>query len=126
MGRLTEAQRAQLRELGQLYRAELPAKLAVIAGVAASLRTEGWDSSRLESLYHLVHKLTGSAAVYGLGALSTAAAEMETWTLSALASAASEERFRELMARLEALDRAVSGLKRGEPLAGAGRGGRGP
>lgn len=126
MGKLTEAQRAQLRELGRSYKAELPAKLAAIAGVAASLRTEGWDSSRLESLYQLVHKLTGSAAIYGLGGLSTAAAEMETWTLSALASAASEERFRELTARLEALDRAVSRLKRGGPLAGAGRGGRGP
>jgi HPt (histidine-containing phosphotransfer) domain-containing protein len=126
MGKLTDAQRAQLRELETSYRAELPAKLADIAAVAASLRTEGWDSSRLETLYQLAHKLTGSAAIYGFGALSTAAAEMETWTLSALASAASEERFRELTARLEAIDRAVSGLTRGGPLAGAGRGGRGP
>jgi HPt (histidine-containing phosphotransfer) domain-containing protein len=126
MGKLTDAQRAQLRELGKLYRAELPAKIADIAGVAGSLRTDGWESSRLESLYQLAHKLTGSAAIYGFGALSTAAAEMETWTLSALASAASEERFRELTARLEALDRAASDLERGGPLAGAGRGGREP
>jgi HPt (histidine-containing phosphotransfer) domain-containing protein len=126
MGKLTDTQRAQLRELEKSYQADLPAKLAAIAGVAASLRTDGWESSRLESLYHLAHKLTGSAAIYGFGALSSAAAEMEMWTLSALASAASEERFRELTARLEALDRAVSGLKRGGPLAGAGREGRDP
>jgi HPt (histidine-containing phosphotransfer) domain-containing protein len=118
MGKLTDAQRAQLRELEKSYQADLPAKLAAIVGVAASLRTDGWEISRLESLYQLAHKLTGSAAIYGFGALSSAAAEMETWTLSALASAASEDRFRELTARLEALDRAVSGLKRDGPLGG--------
>jgi hypothetical protein len=72
--RLTEAQRAELEALRQSYRAELPAKLGQIAGAVDALHT-GWEKAHLEALYDLIHKLTGSAAIYGFGQISHAAGE---------------------------------------------------
>ena len=108
MGKLTEGQRAQLKALQQAYRAELPVKRDLIAGVVAALQTEGWDQARMRSLHDLIHKLTGSAAIYGLDALSRAAAELETWTLAALTAAPAEECWRQLPALLTVLDEAFA------------------
>ena len=105
MTRLTEAQRAELEALRQSYRAELPAKLGQIAGAVDALHT-GWEKAHLEALYDLIHKLTGSAAIYGFGQISHAAGELESWALEALDGGLPEARRLELTALMSALQEA--------------------
>ena len=112
MTRLTEAQRAELEALRQSYRAELPAKLGQIAGAVDALHT-GWEKAHLEALYDLIHKLTGSAAIYGFGEISRAAGELESWALEALDGGLSEARRLELSALMSALQEAFSREARG-------------
>jgi HPt (histidine-containing phosphotransfer) domain-containing protein len=100
--RLTEAQRAELEALRQTYRAELPAKLGQIAGAVDALHT-GWGKAHLEALYDLIHKLTGSAAIYGFGQISHAAGELESWVLEALDGGLPEARRLELTALMSPL-----------------------
>ena len=108
MARLTEAQRAQLEALRQSYRAELPAKLQLIGGAAETLNAGGWEKAHLMAFYELVHKLAGSAAIYGFGAISRAAGEIESWTLAALDGRLPEDRRLELSALMGALREAFA------------------
>ena len=105
MTRLTEAQRAQLETLRQAYRAELPAKLGLIGGAVEALHA-GWERAQLQALYDLIHKLTGSAAIYGFGQISHAAGELESWALEALDGGLPEARRLELTALMSALQEA--------------------
>jgi HPt (histidine-containing phosphotransfer) domain-containing protein len=106
--RLTEAQRAELEALRQSYRAELPAKLGLIGGEVDALHT-GWEKAHLAALYDLIHKLTGSAAIYGFADISRAAGELESWALEALDGGLPEARRLELTALMSALQEAFSG-----------------
>jgi HPt (histidine-containing phosphotransfer) domain-containing protein len=103
--RLTEAQREQLEALRQLYRAELPAKLGLIGGAVDALHA-GWEKAHLEALYDLIHKLTGSAAIYGFADISRAAGDLESWALQALDRGLPEARRLELTALMSALQEA--------------------
>ena len=105
MTRLTEAQRAELEALRQSYRAELPAKLGLIGGAVDALHG-GWEKAHLEALYDLIHKLTGSAAIYGFGDISRAAGDLETWALQALDGGVPEARRLQLTALMRALQEA--------------------
>ena len=108
MARLTEAQRAQLDALRQSYRAELPEKLGLIGGAVDTLHAGGWETGQLQELYHLIHKLAGSAAIYGFGGISRAAGDIESWALEALDGRLTEERRPELVTLMHALREAFS------------------
>jgi chemotaxis protein histidine kinase CheA len=97
MAELTEAQRAQLEALRRSYLAELPQKLGLIVETAAALQASGREPA-LRSLHHLLHNLTGSAAVYGFDSISEAARDVEAWTVSAMEGGSAES-----IARLAAL-----------------------
>jgi HPt (histidine-containing phosphotransfer) domain-containing protein len=105
--RLTEAQRAELDGLRRSYEAELPEKLVLVAEAAEALRRGGWKLSDLEALYHLIHRLAGSAAMYGFDSVSRSAAELETWALAALDTGLSDARRDELPPLLGALRQAL-------------------
>ena len=108
MTRLTEAQRAEFDALRQLYEAELPDKLELIAGAADALRAGGWDKPDLQAFYLLIHKLTGSAAIYGFDGISRAAGDLETWALAALEGGVPEPRRVELVPLVGALQDAFA------------------
>jgi CheY-like chemotaxis protein len=98
--------RRRLRELQHAYRAELPRKLQLIADDAAAVRAGDWDRERLQSLYEHIHRLAGSAAIYGFDRISRAAGDLELWTLAALAHGDLQRRPSDLDELLGALDRA--------------------
>jgi len=106
VARLTEAQRAQLEALRQSYRAELPAKLGLIGGAVDTLHAGRWEKAHLQALYDLIHKLTGSAAIYGFEEISRAAGDLESWALQALDGGLPDERRLELTALMSALQEA--------------------
>ncbi len=106
--RLTEAQRAQLEALRQSYRAELPAKLQLIGGAVETLYEGGWEKTHLMAFYELVHKLAGSAAIYGFSGISHAAGKIESWTLAALDGGLPEDRRLELSSLMGALQDAFA------------------
>jgi len=108
MTQLTEAQRAELEALRRSYRAELPAKLGLIGGAVHTLHAGGWEKEHLQALYDLIHKLTGSAAIYGFGDISRAAGDLESWALQALDGDLHEARRLELTPLMSALQEAFS------------------
>jgi two-component system, OmpR family, response regulator len=71
--RLKEARREDLANLRRMYAADLPERLRAIEAAADSLRDNGWDGQVAASLYDMVHRLAGSAAIYGFPAVSEAA-----------------------------------------------------
>jgi HPt (histidine-containing phosphotransfer) domain-containing protein len=119
VARLTDAQRAQLEALRQSYRAELPAKLGLI-GVAVEALHAGWERARLQALYDHIHKLTGSAAIYGFRDISRAAGDLESWALQALDGGLPEARRLELAALMSALQEAFRASET-PPSGGPGR-----
>ena len=105
---LTDAQRAQLDALRAMYRAELPQKVEAVAAAATPLQTAGAEAAHLERFYHLIHKLAGSAAIYGCEGIDGAAAALEEWALASLAAGVTEPRRQELPALLAALQAALT------------------
>jgi chemotaxis protein histidine kinase CheA len=97
-----------LDALRQSYQAELPGKRGLVAGAVDTLRSGGWGTSDLKALYLLVHKLTGSAAIYGFDGISRAAGDLETWLLAALDRGVPESRRGELLALVAAVDEALA------------------
>jgi HPt (histidine-containing phosphotransfer) domain-containing protein len=87
--RLTAGQRERLESLRRAYVNDLPARVRAI-GEAAEL-LEPVDREKLQALYHLVHRLTGSSAIYGLTGLSRAASALEARVYSTLAGTAAFE-----------------------------------
>jgi len=112
MRRLTDAQRAQLDALRDMYRAELPQKVEAIAAAAAPLQAAGGDAADLERFYDLIHKLAGSAGIYGFDEVEGAAAALEEWALAILAAGVSEPRRGELPRLLNALQAALTARPR--------------
>jgi HPt (histidine-containing phosphotransfer) domain-containing protein len=86
---MTAGQRERLESLRRAYTRDLPARVRAIGEAAASL--EPGDREKLQSLHHLVHRLTGSAAIYGFTGLSRAASALEALVYSALAGTAGFE-----------------------------------
>jgi HPt (histidine-containing phosphotransfer) domain-containing protein len=101
---LTEAQRAQLEALRQSYRAELPAKLGLIRVTVDTLYAGGWEKGHVQELYELIHKLAGSAAIYGFGEIARAAGDLESWALQALDGSLPESRRLEMAALMSGLE----------------------
>jgi len=83
---MTAGQRERLESLRRDYARDLPKRIRAIADAATSL--DPTDRERLESLHHLVHRLTGSAAIYGFTGVSRAASALEALIYAALAGAA--------------------------------------
>jgi two-component system OmpR family response regulator len=121
LSRTPDRRTRELDALRRSYRAELPDKLRLIAEEVAALQGGPWDRERLQSLYDQIHRLAGSAAVYGFDEVSRAAGELELWTLAALAGTALEERPAELGDLLGALDRAFRASEGGERAGGSRR-----
>lgn len=107
MTRLNEAQRAELEALRRSYQAELPDKLELITGAVEALLDGGWNKPDLQALYLIVHKVTGSAAIYGFDAISRAAGELETWMLAFADGGVPEPRRGELLPLVRALEDAL-------------------
>jgi len=120
--KLTEAQRARLRALRRSYEAELPEKLALIAGAVAALEGAESDRAGLEQLYQHIHKLAGSAAIYGFDEISRAAGSLEAWASSALTAGGAAPARVELAPMVDALHQAFSASRtmrrraRGAPI----------
>jgi HPt (histidine-containing phosphotransfer) domain-containing protein len=102
---LKPEQRRELDALRRAYAAELPGKVTTIARAAAAL--DGGAGDGVEELYHLVHRLAGSSAIWGFSAVSKAAGELEEVVLAARqASPALLERRKSEVRRL------IGGLQR--------------
>lgn len=71
----------RLAALRTAYAEHLPERVRAIEEAAAALRSD--DVEAVRSLYHLVHRLTGSSAVYGFPQLSRASAALEDLLLAA-------------------------------------------
>ena len=106
--RLTDAQRAQLDALRDTYRSELPQKVEAVAAAAVPLQAAGGQAAHLERFYDLIHKLAGSAAIYGFDGIGGAATTLEEWALASLAAGVSEPRRQELPVLLAALQAALA------------------
>src|SRR6185436_21002661 len=78
---LTADQRAQLTALRRAYAAELPEKVQMIARAAAAAGLHNWEADGVRQLHQLVHRLAGSAAIWGFIEVSRAANELEAIVL---------------------------------------------
>jgi HPt (histidine-containing phosphotransfer) domain-containing protein len=106
---LTRDHRAQLEALRRAYEEGLPQRVRAIEEAAAALSGPVPRPEALEAAYHLVHRLNGSAAIYGFEAVRRTAAELETRLVSAMESGVLSGAWdAELALHLEALRRAVS------------------
>ena len=112
MRKLTDAQRAQLDALRDMYRAELPRKVEAITAAAAPLQTAAADAAHLDRFYDLIHKLAGSAAIYGFDEMERAAAALEEWALASLDASLSEPRRQDLPRLIAALQAALTASPR--------------
>ncbi|MBI4551590.1 MAG: Hpt domain-containing protein [Candidatus Latescibacteria bacterium] len=69
----------QLKALYEAYAAHLPDKLSQIEAAWQALQHNAGASDPLNTLYFLVHKLTGSGATFGLTTVSEAASRLEQY-----------------------------------------------
>jgi HPt (histidine-containing phosphotransfer) domain-containing protein len=107
--RLPRDGRAQLEALRRAYGEDLPRRVRAIEEAAARLHGAALRPEALEAAYHLVHRLSGSSAIYGFEAVRRAAAALETRLASAMEAGAPAGNWEaELAPHLEALRRAVS------------------
>jgi len=92
--------REELVKLKQEYAAQLGTRLRSIEDAALALR-ETWDADRVESLYQQVHRLAGSAAIYGFEELGGAAHALEAALLDSMEHRpGARSRLQEELARL--------------------------
>jgi CheY-like chemotaxis protein len=75
--RRLEAHHNEFEALRRAYVAELAQKVAAMEEAARTLAHSGWERPLIESLYHLAHRLAGSAGLYRLPAVSRSAAALE-------------------------------------------------
>src|SRR5262245_4775966 len=84
-GRLSPLeQREALEALRRAYERELPAKVEAIARAVSRLQADDPDAASLEDLYHLAHRLAGSAAIYRFNDVMHAASALEALVMSAM------------------------------------------
>lgn len=113
MAELTDDQRRQLEELRLAYEAELPEKVTSIARAAAFAGLRNWEPAEVVELHRLVHRLAGSAAIWGFTAVSKTAGELEEVVVAAM------EKTPRAMERLQAaVPRLVDELQHAVPAAG--------
>ncbi len=67
----------ELKALQEEYRNSLPQKISYIEALQEALRAGHSTRDIIEDYLHQAHELAGSAALYGLSALSQAARELE-------------------------------------------------
>jgi hypothetical protein len=85
------------------YRRELPEKMKALEAAAVPLTMGGSDEAALKSVYDQAHRIAGSAAIYGLPDLSTAARDVADLPGLALAAPGSVDIRRRLMSCLSLL-----------------------
>lgn len=68
-----EASAPALGDLRSLYARELDGKLRAMEALAGALGVEGWSRPGVEELFHLAHRMAGSAALFGFQAAAAAA-----------------------------------------------------
>jgi CheY-like chemotaxis protein len=71
-------------DLRRLYLDELPERIAAVTRAADHVRAAPGERAPLEALGILAHRLAGSAAIYGLPALSVAAADLDDLAIALL------------------------------------------
>lgn len=84
MPELSADQRRQLDALRQVYLEELPDKASGVAQAAAAAVRRNWDATGVRELHHVVHRLAGSAAIWGFTAVSEVAGQLEEIVLAAM------------------------------------------
>lgn len=74
-----------LKALSDRYHKNLPVKLAEISALWTDIQTsEKLDADKVQTLYRLVHSLTGSGATFGLTQLSNTSRILEATIKTAL------------------------------------------
>jgi CheY-like chemotaxis protein len=74
----------EVRDLGSVYLTELPAMIDSMRALAAALAEAAWARPPAEALLQLAHRLSGSAGLFGLERLASAAATLESMLKRAL------------------------------------------
>jgi two-component system OmpR family response regulator len=75
--RRVEVHQKEFESLRRAYIDELGAKMDAMKAAAATLATEGWNRSVLESLAHMTHRIAGSSGLYRLDVLCRSAGALE-------------------------------------------------
>src|SRR5262249_47618962 len=76
--RLNRDHRARLEALRRAYGEELPRRVQAIERAAAALSNPALRPEALEAAYHLVHRFSGSSAIYGFAEVRRTGASLET------------------------------------------------
>src|SRR5258706_3400638 len=70
--------RRELRELQRAFLAQLPDRVqAIETALNEALSAEAIDRQRVDALFHLAHRLCGSAGIYGCPTVHAAAGAVE-------------------------------------------------
>ena len=72
-----DTRRSEMAALLRLYESRLPERIRTIRVALADLDAHGWAPEKWEVFYLLVHRLAGSAKMYGFDRIGAAAAELE-------------------------------------------------
>lgn len=81
MGNPAELQ-AKLKLLSDAYAAQLPEKLKQLELIWSRFSQAEWDQEDFQTLYRMVHSLTGSGKTFGFSTLSDAARQLENYLKS--------------------------------------------
>jgi HPt (histidine-containing phosphotransfer) domain-containing protein len=111
--RLTPDHHAQLEALRRAYEEDLPRRVREVVDAMAALQGPVPRPDALETAYHLVHRLSGSSAIYGFDAVRRPAAELDRLLARAMEERATDGLDASLAVHLEELRRAVA-VKRPE------------
>ncbi len=103
-----DRQKPDFEALRREYLAQVPEKLRAIREAADEAESVGYPREAVEDLLHKVHRMVGSAALFGLGTVSDAARELEETVGIVFKSAGrpDEERRRELSRLVQKLEQA--------------------
>ena len=105
--RLTPDHVAQLEALRRAYEEDLPRRVREVVDAMAALQGPAPRRDALEAAYHLVHRLSGSSAIYGFEAVRRPAAELDRLLARAMEESATDGLDASLAVHLEELRRAV-------------------
>jgi chemotaxis protein histidine kinase CheA len=110
--------RDTMQVLTEAYERQMPERLREIDEAGATLMVR-WDQEALDALYHLAHRLAGSAGIYGYTGLSAAAGALEDFVVAARDDPSSPQGDRDRLRALVDAVRLVAAAER-RP-AGGGR-----
>src|SRR5258707_6480591 len=103
--------RRELRELQRAFLAQLPDRVqAIETALNEALSAEAIDRQRVDALFHLAHRLCGSAGIYGCPTVHAAAGAVERLAEGLRGAGEKDEpgRIAELRQLVEALKRAAA------------------